>query len=308
MNILVGKCFGIGNAVMAIPMIRALQMLPDTRVDVLVGNTSDDVGAINVLSKVVGGPGNLYVNTALERHYDVAVMAIPFDGRWRNGVHFNADRVLDGRTRPDPSTTGLVSWKKHEVLYQMENAYALGYSGEPPALRFLSGMRYAKRVYVGVGYKKDAAGFWKIKHWGNENYAALITNLIDSDPEINVVATGDIGDFQHSIGPISRIVSSSRFAFKCSSNLDQAFNDVADCSVYVGNDTGMMHVAAAAGLDVCGIFSMENAYVKNRPWIKWGKYDFSFQTAALAHGQVLTPEVVADAVRRRISCTSSRVD
>ena len=288
---------------MAIPMIRAIQSLPDTTVDILVGCMPDDFGAHQVLSKVVSGQGKLYTTVALEHPYDVAVMAIPFDGRWHNGIHFNAKTVLDGRTRPDPSTTGLISWKKHEVLYQMENAHELGYSGQPPSMNFLGDSKVDReKIYLGVGYKKDAAGFWKVKHWGNENYATLIKLLLDSNPSLHVIATGDAADLQLSIAPISRMVSDRRFEFKLSSrsNLDEAFRTVAGCGIYVGNDTGMMHVAAAAGLDVCGLFFMKNAYVKNRPWMRWGKFDISLDTTWMQ----VTPEIVAAKIKDRLSCTS----
>ena len=301
-NILVGKCFGIGNAVMAIPMIRALQSLPDTRVDILIGDTSDDVGARQVLSKVVSGTGKLYVTSALEHLYDVAVMAIPFDGRWVNGVHFEANRVLDGRTRPDPSTTGLDSWKIHEIDYQMENAFALGYDPRnfPPSTKFLNSVDgNPNKIYVGLGYKKDVAEFWKVKHWGNENYAALIKKLLDSNPKIRVVTTGDIGDLQHTIGPISRLVNDKRFEFRCTSNLDESFYSLSTCGSYVGNDTGMMHVAASCNLRVLGLFFMKNAWVKNRPWCG------NAICLDASHGEDLSVDSVFNHVVQMVnSCTS----
>lgn len=291
---------------MAIPMIRAIQSLPDTTVDILVGCMPDDFGAHQVLSKVVSGQGKLYTTVALEHTYDVAVMAIPFDGRWHNGIHFNAKTVLDGRTRPDPSTTGLISWKKHEVEYQMDNAYELGFYGQTPSMNFLGEPRVdPEKVYVGVGYKKDAAGFWKVKHWGNENYATLIKMLLDSNPRIRVVATGDAADLQLSIAPISRMVSDKRFEFKLSarSNLDEAFYTVTGCGTYVGNDTGMMHVAAAHDRKVVGLFFMEHAYEKNRPWSFSSGNSFVFES--LSGHDKITPQMVLEETLAKVkSCTS----
>jgi hypothetical protein len=121
-------------------MLKAIASLGCT-VDVLVGSTPDDVGALEVFIDL-----KAYANCI--RHiwvdrvgfeapvYDLAIMSIPFDGRWRNGVDFQAKEVLDGRTRPDPSTTGLSSWKKHEVMYQLENAFYLGYKGPIPDCSF----------------------------------------------------------------------------------------------------------------------------------------------------------------------------
>ncbi len=295
---------------MAIPMIRALQYLPDAIVDVLVGDLPDDFGARQVLSKVVGGQGKLYVTEALEHHYDVAVMAIPFDGRWRNGIHFNADQVIDGRTRPDPKTTGLVSWQHHEIDYQMDNARQLGYFGDVPSARFMPYMqRDPDRIYVGVGYKKDASGFWKVKHWGNENYAKLITMILDHDPKIKVVMTGDVADFSLSIAPIKRMVSNQRLIANFSSNIDDAFRTVAGCGTYVGNDTGMMHVASSCGLNVLGLFFMQHAVKKNGPWIDnvtaQAPIRFAYAIDASEHKGFAEPEVVFDTlIKLRRSCTT----
>lgn len=301
MRILVGKCFGIGNAVMAVPMIKALQWKPDTIVDVLVGDTPDDVGAIQVLSKVVQCPGKIYVNTARESVYDVAVMAIPFDGRWRNGVHFIAKTVMDGRTRPDPKTTGLISWKDHESEYQMENARALGYLESTPSCAFLPVVpANGKMIYIGMGYKKDQLGFWKSKHWGNENYAELITGLLKNLPQDwKIVTTGDVGDLQLSIAPVARMVNDKRFEFKLSANLDEAFQVVASCGLYVGNDTGMMHVAASCGRNVIAMFFLENSIVKSRPLLS-SRSDFTTQDCLVLDGTVdrakITPQYVQTAV------------
>lgn len=266
MRILVGKVFGIGNAVMACPMIRALQYKPDVIVDILIGSTPDDVGAYQVLSHVVQHPGKIYVNAALEHDYDVAVMAIPFDGRWQNGVHFRAKEVMDGRTRPDPSTTGLVSWKDHEARYQMQNARQLGFLGIDPPCSFLEPQAYKQQIYLGMGYKKDAAGFWKQKHWGNENYAKLVKMILEKlPPPWKVVTTGDMGDMQATIGPLMRSGLGNRFDVISSSNLDDAFKVVASSIIYIGNDTGMMHVAASAGRHIISMFFLENSITKSKP-------------------------------------------
>lgn len=270
MNILVGKCFGIGNLVLAVPMLKALKTLtgPDGRLDLLVGNFSDDTGAVDVahemlMSNIIDG---LYVNSALRIDYDVAIMAIPFDGRWHNDMHFRAKLVMDGRTRPDPKTTGLVSWEKHEVLYQMENVDQLGYSKGVPSPKFifapsLPGFDKHRTIYLGLGYKRDDAGFWKFKHWGNEKYTSLVNML--SGARFRVVTTGDMMDLQTTIRPI---MEKSPLEYIPTTHLGGAFSVVSSCGYYVGNDTGMMHVAASQGLMTLGIMMDWKLVVKNRPW------------------------------------------
>lgn len=269
MKVLFAKCFGLGNAVMAIPAIKALRSLGH-QVDVLVGNTPDDVGAFDVLTLAKtyhGLIGTIWVNSApLPERYDLAILSIPFDGRWKNGVHFSAQEIMDGRTRPIPSTTGLVSWKKHEVEYQLDNIRELGFTGDVPDCSFLGEYDKIKRdisVYLGVGYKKDSAGFWKVKHWGNQNYSLLLMRLFE-DTSIRVICTGDTADLQFSIKPIRDIVG-KRLEY-VPTGLRASLDVVQQCDIYIGNDTGMAHVAAACGRKVITVHNLENSIVKSHPW------------------------------------------
>lgn len=269
MKILVGKTFGIGNCILTVPLLKALKSMGH-EIDVLVGSLPDDGGAVNVLQHLVanGIIGTLHLNKATDTQYDVAIMAIPFDGRWIDGVHFFAKTVLDGRPRPIPSTTGLVSWEKHEVEYMMENAYKLGYKGKIPNCSFYGNDGYCgcnSCVYIGVGYKKDANGFWKVKHWGNDNYANLIKKLLDYDEEVLVYSTGDISDWNYSLKEIKEKVDNERFIVTLD-GLDKSFKWVKTCGVYMGNDSGFMHVAASMGLKCITPFFLENSIVKNSPW------------------------------------------
>jgi ADP-heptose:LPS heptosyltransferase len=294
-NILFCKVFGIGNAVMAVPALKALrERYPHARIDVMLGTTPDDGGARDVLQRLLKDPydpynarnipiiDRIYFDQATDVEYDLAILSIPFDGRWRNGANFKAKRTIDGRTRPDPSTIGLISWKRHEAEYQDENILSSSpfqsyLDPRPPLLscQFISDARLrqieehwkpiSKRIYVGVGYKKDAAGFWKVKHWGNDNFVQLIKRLLASDPELNVISTGDIQDVQHSLGSIVRGVNDPRFQIMPSPRLYDCFELVASCGTYVGNDTGMMHVAASCNRNVVAVFNLENSIVKSRP-------------------------------------------
>ena len=275
MRILVGKCFGLGNAVMSVPMVRALATLGT--VDALVGNTGDDVGAIDVFLSLqrIGVIDRLHVVNASEVEYDVAVMAIPFDGRWRNGVHFRAKRVLDGRPRPDFSPElGFASWKKHEVEYQMENARELGFIGPSPQMAFCHPVPSwdDDLVYLGFGFKRDAASFWSAKHWGNERYLQFIRRCRELRPGTKFRATGNAADLAQCIIPISREVGDLGPVV---ANISSAIEVVGRCGAYFGNDTGMMHVAASFEMPTYGLMAYENVVTKNRPWcVRWRANEF----------------------------------
>jgi hypothetical protein len=272
MKILVGKTFGIGNAIQCVPMLKALRSLSDvSKLDVLIGTTFDDAGASDVMRelKKSGIIDQLHLDNAKGQIYDVAVMSIPFDGRWHNGIHFDAVKVLDGRPRPDPSTTGLSSWKKHEVLYQMDNAFELGYNGDVPSCQFMQSGFYPVKnfcLYLGVGYKKDPAGFWAKKHWGNENFAEFCKLFLKERPDDYIVITGNNLDLKYSIMPIMHAVGNEHLVYKPSLSLYNSFMDLSECHAYIGNDTGMMHAAASFNMNTAGLFFLENSHVKSPPW------------------------------------------
>lgn len=293
LKILICKVFGIGNSVLAIPMIKAIrQANPDAQIDVLVGSGPDDVGAWEVLSSPGIGIDSVFRGGLAVPYskYDFAVLSIPYDGRWKNGRDFFADAVIDGRTRPDPSTTGFISWKKHEIEYQMENAYALGFSGAIPRASFLSTNRKKNTVCVGVGYKKDAAGFWGRKHWGNLNFSRLIKMMLEEDKYVVLQMFGDAQDLVASMAPISRIVRDPRLIVSMK-NLRETMDEVASCSAYVGNDTGLMHVAAVHDVPVVCHFALEGSLDKVRPWTEK-------HVAFESHLNIPSPEKMFDAYKR----------
>lgn len=273
MRILVGKVFGLGNAVLTVPLLKALKSIYGVvDVDVLVGSTHDDVGAYQVFRRLQEHRtivSNIFVDRSKDERYDIAIMAIPFDGRFKNGIHFNAERVLDGRSRPDPEDQrwGFHTWKKHEIEYMMEPAYALGYRGDIPDCSFSNRGSFSKnkRIYFGMGYKKMPNDPWKIKHWGNVNYAALIRKILDKFPDCEIYTSCNAMDLATTVAPVHRMVNDPRFKFDVCS-LETSFDKMSSCWMFVGNDTGMMHVAASFNLPVVSFFFMQGAEKKNPPW------------------------------------------
>lgn len=271
MRILVGKTFGIGNAVLSIPMIKALATLGE--VDVLVGSTPDDFGATFVFGSLMpsGIVKRIFVDGVPPSHeHDAAVMAIPFDGRWRNGVHFNAKRVLDGRKRPgNVERLGFDMWEKHEVAYQMENAYELGYSGPLPTSAFLQpGVPDEDLVYLGIGYKRDPGGFGLSKHFGNEKFVALMRAIRERRSGTRFISTGGVSDIIQNGVPMMREIGDHKI-YSCEvgpGGLQRAFEVVRGCKAYIGNDTGMMHVAASLPIAVHGLFLSQDLARKNHPY------------------------------------------
>ncbi len=268
MKILVGKTFGIGNACLSVPMVKALSTIGE--VDVLIGSSLDDLGAYDVFFELrrLGCVQNIWVDSAPGQiEYDAAVMAIPFDGRWQNGRDFTAKRVMDGRKRPgNVERLGFDMWKKHESEYQMDDARELGFKESlTPPPNFLDHPEISTgRIYLGLGYKRDPGGFGLSKHWGNERYINFIHEVRRLRPGTTFVSTGNVSDLYQTGSPLMRSVGPEVLTFEFLP-IGRSFDVVRSSLAYFGNDTGMMHVAASLGLPTFGLMAYPDLLVKNPP-------------------------------------------
>lgn len=239
------------------------------QVDILVGSGPDDFGADVILGHL--GLRIFHDSAPLDVIYDIAIMAIPFDGRWVNGQHFLANRIMDCRKRPDNvDRLGFDMWKKHEFEYQMENARELGWEGPPPPGSFSPLPKDVDNdlIYVGYGYKRDPGGFGLSKHFGNKRFADLMREIRKIRPATTFVSTGNIKDTMESGYGIIRELQDTSF-YRCGfgdrGGLKESLDIIGGCKAYIGNDTGMMHVAASMGKPTCGLFAYPDLLVKNPP-------------------------------------------
>lgn len=268
MNILVGKTFGIGNSILCVPLIKSLISLGHN-VDVMIGSTKDDVGAKIVFDELFKylqkDESNVFVNFS-DKMYDVAIMSIPFDGRWENGIHYYAKKVLDCRKRPDNiERLGFDMWKKHEVEYQTESAVALGCNDIIPSTKFFcaSQNKLEDTVYIGLGYKRDSGGFGVSKHFGNDNFIELLKFISSINPNLKFLSSGNDYDMIESAFPIMKEISNFKFV---KTDLYNSFKLCSSCEMYIGNDTGMMHFAASENMPIFAYFLSEDLIIKNKPF------------------------------------------
>lgn len=313
-TLLFARCFGIGNALMSVPAIKHYARC-GFDVTVLVGTGPDDGGAYEVLS-AVNWPTEYLRPTILKdshtvvgRRWDVGVFSIPYDGRWVQ-LESSCGFVYDGRPRPDPSTFGFSSWEKHEAEYQLELAETLTgvpakrelWGGPDPSIGHpawpVEGANYA--VYLGIGRKRDAAGFWEKKHWGDENYLELARmilahdsrhnfELVSSGNRMDLLTTGKflIQNLPKAAGPAGR-----GFGF-AENGIQGTMNVMSRCHSFIGNDTGTMHLAAAMGLPIVSVFKFEGTRRKNHPLsdpLTWEVLE--------GHDRDVTPEEVYNAWKR----------
>jgi ADP-heptose:LPS heptosyltransferase len=97
---------------------------------------------------------------------------------------------------------------------------------------------------------------WPAKVWPAENFAALVDRLTGPDgplPGAQVVVTGGLGE-EAQAQPVADAVPSERLVSAVGLDLGATAAVFQRCDLFVGNDSGLMHLAAAAGTPTVGLF------------------------------------------------------
>jgi len=149
-------------------------------------------------------------------------------------------------------------------------AKVLGLSPAPaPRLWLDDGERAAARVFLGGGpvLVLGATANWSGKMWPVDRYAALAEAMIAPGAPLAGARVAVVG------GPAERDVAAPLLARLGGSGIDLVGTKplgfvaaaIAQAALYVGNDSGLMHVAAASGVPTLGLFgpSDERHF---RPW------------------------------------------
>lgn len=171
-------------------------------------------------------------------------------------------------------------WVKHEVEYLMEFAEELGYSGEIPdsevclqpmnesyANIFITANKIEKFICINASFLRS--DHWYLKHWGDKNYAVLLGRLHHEFPGYKFVFVGDYADYNTASNILKHAGCVPQSVFVNACGLTDDIRDtaalMARAECVVGNDGGLMHIAAAVNTPPVTIFMFTNP-IKNRPY------------------------------------------
>jgi heptosyltransferase-2 len=199
--------------------------------------------------------------------YQCTTFLLYFSGaRWRVGY---SENVALHKKRANPGLHRLLTdpledaQLKHEVLRNLEVIRALGgrvenddlelwideqdHAFAEQALR--SASLQAGEVLVGLG---PGGGNSPLKKWPTENFAELARRL-HTRLRARVVLVGGPGE-EHLTAQIGRVLGSSAIDLVGKATLRQTAALLQRCSLYIGNDYGPTHIAAAMGVPVIALF------------------------------------------------------
>lgn len=281
-NILIRSTNWIGDAVMTTPALRTIRRnFPEARLTLLALPWVADVfAACPHLDRIIlydrqgrhqGLRGKLRLATELRaEQYDAAILfqnafeaaLITFLAR----IPIRAGYTTDGRglllthgVRRHPEIK-----KKHQVHYYQEMLAGLGLQRSENALElFLAPaaeqdaevmLRHLRRDRNGplVGLNPGAA-YGPAKCWPSAKYAALAAKLTAA-LEARIVVFGTAAD-QRAAAEIAAAAGKQRVLdLTGKTSLAQALACIARCQLFVTNDSGLMHVAAALRIPSVAIF------------------------------------------------------
>ena len=110
-----------------------------------------------------------------------------------------------------------------------------------------------------------ASANWPAKIWPSKNFVKLIKMLLKErklGKKKSIVFFGSSKDLKN-IKKITKHLKKFRVRNLCGKlNLIQVAAHLKECKIFVGNDSGLMHIASAVGVPTLGLFgpSLENRY------------------------------------------------
>jgi len=261
-RILVVISHGIGNTINKTPMLQALrEYYPNVRLDVLLDKRCVQVlEGWDILDNIYAyGTG---IGAELrDLDYDIIINTVP------SGLNIN----VIGLYKNTITAASKLLKDMHEVEVNMHIIKGLGIRGDIPNPYIQTKKTDLEPGnYIGIcaGYIGDK---FKIKNWGYKRYAELITLILEKQPDLKIMVFGTGKD-----NKIFNYLSASKIVANVAGRIintvdkytlqESAYN-LTLCKFLICNDTGLGHVASAAGVKTYTIFGPSNV-TKNHPYLK----------------------------------------
>jgi lipopolysaccharide heptosyltransferase II len=285
MKILVRAPNWVGDAVMAIPALEAVRRTHlNDEITVLARPAVADLYRGQPFADRIftyensGRHGGLFgreklIDELRREKFDLALLLQnAFEAAWiawRAGIPKRVGYARDGRsplltTPVRVPESGEIS--VHESHYYLELIRRLGWietRGEIPPIRLQvesEAVAAAETSLVSAGARVGAwrcaiapgASYGAAKCWPPERFAALADRLV-SECGADVILFGTPNEKEMAAG-ICSLVKNRAISLAGQTSMRDLAALFSACSIFIGNDSGAMHVAAAAGLPVIGIF------------------------------------------------------
>ena len=285
MKMLIRATNWVGDAILALPALRAVRLkFPDAHISILARpyvvdiycgqGVSDELIAYDTIGEHRGWSGrHRLISDLCSRRFDVALLLQnAFDAAWLAWRAHIPQRIGYARDARSVLLTKAISVPKpgeippHEKFYYLELVRRAGWLDALPqvdhivlqvsdsarrlAAQFLidAGARpHARRVAIGAG-----ASYGSAKCWPPERFAEWANRFLAQN-DADVILFGTAAET-----PVSNDIVANMDRKPIDLTGKTAIADfpalLSQCHLFLGNDSGAMHVAAAVGLPVVAVF------------------------------------------------------
>ncbi len=282
-NILIGVSSGIGDALMAEPLVRALKMAkPDMKVGMLASEPTaalfqnnswvDHIfilklsfyRIISLILQIHKRRYSLYIgaipSNTLSQVFIPIIAGIPFRLKHRS-PHAGSQNYDFLFHRIEPIPEG-----RHRMVCNLDLLKYVGITNiqaeiKPQIHVSDESIQHAKQMLQKKGFddKKLTIGFHPgcnpkaaFKRWAPENYAQLMKYLFDEWHAQILLVGGK--DEKEDVRKIELLLTRTAFNFVGQADLFETAALIKHCRFFVSNDSGIMHLATAVDVPVFAIF------------------------------------------------------
>jgi heptosyltransferase-2 len=284
-RILIRSTNWVGDAILTTPALRAVRKnFPDAEISLLAKpwvepvfyhNTSVDfLLRYDDKGRHSGWPGKVRLAKELRKgKYDLAILfqnafeaaLITFLAGIPNRLGFNTDGRHFLLTHPVRLASGFR--QVHETAYYLGILEGAGFATDGRGLTLVVSEKERTwaletlREYVRNGSKpivgvSPGATFGSAKRWSPERYASLCDRIYEFS-QAHILIFG--GSRERAIGnEMARLMKYPSTNFCGATDLRQAMALIERCQLFLTNDSGLMHVAAALNIPLIAVFGSTN--------------------------------------------------
>jgi len=290
---LIIKLWAIGDSIITLSLIKALRTkIKGSHIDILTRNrvlpvyNSYDHDKIINLDKLQ----DIFFLLKHIRYYDIVFDCEPylnlsaliafFAGKERIGFKNQFRSRLYNKTV-------LFNKKQHMVKNYLQMLRCIGIKYETKKLEKLQiNKKYQKRIDTFlmrhkvkktdllIGITPGVAQSAKSRMWFEDRFAQLADKLIEDKAKIVFI---DSAENKRIVAKIMKMMNNKAIDASGIFNLYEVFYLISRCKIFISNDTGPMHIAAAQGCKTIGLFGPNTPTL----WAPYGKDNISIRKTKL---------------------------
>lgn len=285
-TILITKLWAVGESILTLPMIEAIKKkYPDAKLTVITRDRNKAVyeGQTFIDDIIVFEPNNIFSLLKKIKKFDLAIDCEPY----LNISAIIGSILAKNQVGFDHGSRAKLYHKKityndqqHVVKTYCDLATLFGIHAQPTKLAPLTYSKTDEKKTedllkeLNIPYNSTIIGVCpttaetsKDRKWPLENYAEVINELTQKENR-HVILVGGKNDFEE-LEQLSQLCKNKTRVHNTAgkTTLKQLFVLIKKCALFISNDTGPMHIAAAQGVITIGIFG-PNLPIRFRPFGK----------------------------------------